>query len=53
MKDNQIKSVVTGLNKDGTRRVIKVWGAYTPSQASKLMQDIEGGNYKNATVMVR
>jgi hypothetical protein len=50
MKDNQIKSTITGFNQDGTKRVIRVWGAYNQSQAVKLMKDLEGQNYKSVTI---
>ena len=48
MKDNQIKSTITGFNQDGTKRIIRVWGAYNYSQGVKLMQDLEKHNFKSA-----
>jgi len=50
MKQSEIKSKVTIICKDGTKRIVNVEGVHNQSWAETLGKDLEGNNYSSATI---
>ena len=52
MKDPQVTSTLTLLNRDKSKRVLHVFGRYSQQMAIDLSRDLEGQNYLSVSVVI-